>query len=90
MILFQEWKNGMLDWTFDLQQTKISKITELVSTRYSTIKADITKKFDGMAAFMEQLKSMKSIIDKTVQVGILIESIDLPELNSVTATIHVS
>lgn len=78
-----------LDATFDSRSTatKISKITALVSGGYSSVKIDIKKHIDLMAAILEQLKSMKAIMDDTVQVGTLIAYIDVPDLNAMTAAI---
>lgn len=78
-----------LDARYDSRSTatKISKISELVSVRYTNVKHDITKHIDRMAALQEQLKSMEAIMDDAVQVGILIASIDVLELTPVTAAI---
>lgn len=67
--------------------TKISKISELVSVRYKDVKSDIAKHIDRMAALFEQLKSMEATMDEAIQVGILIASIEVPELAPVTAAI---
>lgn len=70
-----------LDARFDSWSaaTNILKIIEVVSTRYCNVKDDITKHIDRMAELLQQLKSMKEIMDDAVQVGILIASINVPE-----------
>lgn len=79
-----------LDAFFDSQSTvtNISQITELASLSYRKGKDDITKHIDRMAALMGQIKSMKTIVDDAVQIGVFIVPIEVSELSSVTAAIN--
>lgn len=78
-----------LDARYDSRSTatKISKISELVSVKYKNIKSDISKHIVRKASLFEQHKSMEAIMDDSIQVGILIASIEVVELAPVAAEI---
>lgn len=78
-----------LDPRYDSKTTasKISKMVELVSLRYSNPRNDITKHIDRMAAIVEQLAAMESSMDDSLPVGILIASINDAEMRPVVAAI---
>ena len=78
-----------LDDRYDSKTTasKISKMVELVSLRYSSLRSDITKHVDRMASINEQLAAMKTIMDESLKVGILIASIETDEVRPVVAAI---
>lgn len=78
-----------LDSRYDSKSTasKITKMSELVSVRFPSSKADIAKHIDGMAALLEQLRCMEAKMDDSLEVGILIASIDVPDLKPVVAAI---
>ena len=66
---------------------KISKITELVSERYKTVRQDMAKHVDRMAGIIEELKNMGLTLDATLTVGLLLESVEASELTAVAAAI---
>lgn len=78
-----------LDARYDSKTTasKISKMVELVSIRYTNPKQDIAKHIDRMAALFEQLTAMEATMDESLQVGILIASIEVEDLRAVSAAI---
>ena len=67
--------------------SRISKMSELVSLRYTSIKDDMDKHIDKMAGLIEQLRAMGSIFDDALAIGILVASIDVSELLPATAAI---
>ena len=60
--------------------SRISKMSELVSIRYTSLKEDIDKHIDRMAGLIENLRSMGSTFDDTLSIGILVASIDVADL----------
>lgn len=78
-----------LDARYDSKSTssKISKMSDLVSMRYSTLKEDISKHIDRMRATTEQLANMGTIVQEPLAIGILVASIDVTALRPVTAAI---
>ena len=67
--------------------SKISKITELVSIRYKNVRKDIAKHVDKMSGIVSELKGMKMNLEDTLTVGVLVASIEAPELSAVAAAI---
>lgn len=67
--------------------SKISKITELVSVRYKSVRKDVSHHVDKMAGIVEELNHMGMSLDKTLTVGILVASIEAPELRPVATAI---
>lgn len=80
-------ENFMLDTTQKSTASKITKMSELVSVRYTNPKADISKLIDFMPALLEQLKAMEAKMDDSLAVGILIVSIDVHDFKPVVAAI---
>ena len=78
-----------LDRRYDSKTTasKIAKMSELVSMRYTSIRDDMARHVDRMAALIEQLRSMKTTLDDSLAIGILVASIDVPSLLPITAAI---
>lgn len=78
-----------LDARYDSKtiSSRISKMSELVSVRYSTLRDDIDKHIDKMAGLIEQLRSMGSTFDEALAIGILVASITVPDLLPATAAI---
>lgn len=78
-----------LDARYDNKPTaaKISKMSELVSIDYTDTGRDIRKHIDKLAGLVAQLKAMKTSINDTLAVGIIIASIKHPALAPVTAAI---
>lgn len=78
-----------LDERYDSKSTatRISKMTELVSLRYSSMKMDIGTHIDQMAGILEQLDSMNTPISSELCIALLIASISVPELAPVTAAV---
>lgn len=78
-----------LDQRYDFRTTasRISKMSELMSLRYTSISDDLTAHINNIAALVEQLKSMDIVIQDVMSVGILLASIEVPELFPVTAAI---
>ena len=78
-----------LDKQFDSKTiaSRISKMSELVSIRYTTIKDDIAKQIDLLAGIIEQLRAMGTTFDDALAIGILVASIDVTELMPATAAI---
>ena len=78
-----------LDGRYDSKTTasKISKMFELVSLRYTSPRFDITKHIDKMAAIVEQLAAMQASMDESLTVGILVASIDVVEMRPVISAI---
>ena len=67
--------------------SRISKMSELVSIRYNSLREDIDKHIDKLAGIIEQLRSMGSTFDDALAIGILVASISVPELMPATAAI---
>ena len=78
-----------LDARYDSKTTasKISKMVDLVSIRYTNPRTDITKHIDRMGSIVEQLQAMQASMDESLKVGILIASIEVPEMRAVVAAI---
>lgn len=78
-----------LDDRYDNNSTasKISKMSELVSTVYKIPSKDIRKHIDKLAGLVAQLKAMKTNLDDTLAVGIMLASIQVPALAPVVAAI---
>lgn len=78
-----------LDARYDNKSTaaKISKMAELVSVKYSNPAKDIRKHIDKLAGLVAQLKAMKTAIDDTIAVGILLASIQVPALAATIAAV---
>lgn len=62
-------------------------MSELESLRYSNLRSDISKHIDKMAALVELLRAMDTTLDETLVIGILVASIDVTQLQPVTAAI---
>lgn len=67
--------------------SKISKIIELVSTRYMNMKKDIAKHIHEMTGIGEELKNMGMKLYTTLTVSMLMASVDVVELAPVAAAI---
>lgn len=67
--------------------SRISKMSELVSIRYNSIREDMDKHIDKLAGIIEQLRSMGSTFDDALAIGILVASITVSELMPATAAI---
>lgn len=67
--------------------SRISKVSALVSLKYTTTRDDIDKHIDKLAGIIEELCSMGTTFDYLLAIGILVASIDVPELNPATAAI---
>ena len=67
--------------------SRISKMSELVSIRYTSLRDSIEKHIDRMAGLIETLRSMGSTFDDALAIGILVASIDVQELLPVVAAI---
>lgn len=78
-----------LDMRYDSKSTatRISKMAELVSLKYGNLRDDISKHIDRMAGLLEQLRSMNTVLDDALAIGILVASIEVSELSAVTAAI---
>ena len=67
--------------------TRISKMSELVSLKYTSLRDDVGKHIDKLAGIIEQLRSMGTNFDDSLAIGILVASIEVPELGPATAAI---
>lgn len=67
--------------------SKISKMSELDSMRYTTLKDDLSGHMDRMAGINEQPKAMGNNFHDSLSIGILVASIELSQLLPVTAAI---
>ena len=78
-----------LDARYDSKTTssKISRMVELVSLKYRSVRSDISKHIDKMAALLEKLQAMKASVEDTLAVGILLASIEVEEMGPVVAAI---
>lgn len=78
-----------LDARYDSKSTasKISKMVELVSVRYTSVRDDMSKHIDRLAGLVEQLNNMGSQLPEDLTVGILVASIEVTALMPVTASI---
>lgn len=78
-----------LDDRYDSKTTasKITKMVELVSVRYSSLKDSMPRHVDKIAALVEQLQAMGTKLDNALVVGILIASITVDELKPASAAI---
>ena len=65
-----------LDNRFDSKtiSSRISKMSELVSIRYTTVKDDISKHIDRLAGIIEQLRAMGTTFEDALAIGILVAS----------------
>lgn len=62
-------------------------MSELVSLCFSSMKDDMAKHVGRMAAIVEQLRRMKTTLDDSLAIGILVASIQVPQLQPVTQSI---
>ena len=78
-----------LDGRYDSRTTasKISKMIELVSLRFTNPRSDIKNQTDRMAAVLQQVAAMKDSMDEGIQVGMLFASIDVVEMRPVIAAL---
>ena len=78
-----------LDQRYDSKSTasKIAKMSELVSMRYTSLKEDLSGHIDRMAGLLEQLSSMGTSVADSLAIGILVASVEVPQLQPVTAAI---
>lgn len=78
-----------LDARYDSKSTasKISRMSELVSDRYKSLREDVAKHIDRLSGIIVQLRLMDTNLEDSVAVEILIWSIQVPELASETASI---
>lgn len=78
-----------LDDRYDSKTTasKITKMVELVSVRYSSLKESMPRHVDKIAALVEQLRSMGTTLDEPLVIGILIASLTVDELKPASAAI---
>ncbi|PXF39675.1 Copia protein [Gracilariopsis chorda] len=67
--------------------SRIARMTELISMRYSSIKSDVGKHIDRMKGILEKLESMNTSIPEELSIALLISSIDAEELIPVTAAL---
>lgn len=78
-----------LDQGYDSKSTasKIAKMSELVSIRYTNLGEDLSHHIDRMAGLLDQLKSLGNYLDDALSIRILVDSIEVSELQAVTAAI---
>ena len=67
--------------------SKITKMTDLITMSYMSLKSDITKHIELMAATVEQLRGMKVTIEESFAVAILVASVQVPSLRPATTAI---
>lgn len=58
----------------------ISKITEIVSVMYKSVRDDFRKHVDNMATLIERIRNMNTGIEENVAVAFLIAAIEAQEL----------
>lgn len=82
----------MLDLYYDSKNTnsKIAKILQLVSIRFTSVRNDMEKHLDRMTALIKQMKSMNTTLDDALDIKILVAYIDVTQLLPVTAAIKSS
>jgi len=66
-------------------KTTASKMTDLVSLRYSSLKKDMGTHVDQISGLLEQLEVVATRISNELAVALLVSSMDVPELRTVTA-----
>lgn len=78
-----------LNATYDMESTasKISRMSEMVSVRYTSLRYDIAKHINRLSGIIEKLRSMGTNLQDSVVIGILISSIQMTELALVTASV---
>lgn len=78
-----------LDERYDSKSaaSRICKMSELVSLRYSSIKQDLRSHIDKISALIEQLRGMKNTVEDDLAVAILITTVDSPHLLPTRAAI---
>lgn len=64
--------------------SKISKISQLISMRYTSTSHNITSNIYKLGMIIDQLKTMETPLDNFLSIVILIASIYVPELRAVT------
>lgn len=67
--------------------SRITKITDPITTKYKSIRSDTTKHSENMAATAEQFQSISIIIEEPLAVTILVASVGAPSLCPATAAI---
>lgn len=79
-----------LDDSYDYKSTasKIYKISELVSIRYTSLLEDLSKHIDRLAGLVEQLRGMFTVLYDSLAIGILVVSIEVSQLFPATAAIN--
>lgn len=67
--------------------SRISKMSELLSIQYTSLRDEIEKHIDRMAGVMEQLRGMGTTFDDALAIGSLVASIEVQELMPTVAAI---
>lgn len=67
--------------------SKISRMSDLLSLQYTSPSKDISKHVDRLAGLLDQVRAMKTSIDDTFAIGILVASIKAPALGPTIAAI---
>lgn len=67
--------------------SNISKISELVPVRYTSLGENMAKHIDQMAGIIDQLRSMGTKFEDPLAIGILVASIEEQQLKPATAAI---
>lgn len=67
--------------------SKITKMTDLITMKYTSLRSDISKHIDKMASTIEQLKGMDVTIQDSFAVAILVASIEVLALRPATTAI---
>lgn len=60
---------------------------EIVSNRFKSLQDDMSNHVDRMEGLIGQLRSMGNSCDEDIAIGILVASVEIPELLPVTASI---
>ena len=67
--------------------TRISRMSELISLRHTSLRRNLESHIDEMAALLEQLESMNTKMPHELAIAFLISSIDVTERAPVTEEI---
>lgn len=71
-----------LDYCYDSQLAapKIAKVTELVSSKYSSLNNSMSVHIDRLTEILDQLSAIEMTIEDSMVIGILVVSIEVQKL----------
>lgn len=70
-------------YNFESTVSKISRMGELVSTKYSSLREDMSKHIEKLVSLLKQLSAVEAALPDMIAVGLLLSLIEVTSLISV-------